>query len=401
MTFRRSFASALLVAAPLSIALVACGGAPVESSDIDALEAETAAEDQALMNSRPGSFSIQFGIMGYAGGCFKGPGVCSVGPSTPTLANATGLYDGNGTLWLTAKSVPADVVKAGGVTIGAPIALNTTSSISLKVPDGLALQPGFFSGKLSGLATGPMTFGIKLAPVLGTPNWATYADAVEVAAYGASVANPKNRFDWVGRLHNKAMLYGRSVLTRGAAPSAVDSTTANFLSAEGVKVDTTKFFASGVSKFTAELRASTAPAEYLVRSGKMSSRGAAYYARIVDASTKNALAGDFSTSRTLEAQIAADRSLPAQESDTLLATAAIGRYSAAFVISTGLLQGAEAMKANPIVKADISGGIGGGISGAVTGAVVVPVVGSVPGWVVGGVAGAAGASLGEWVSSWF
>lgn len=370
------------IASLVTIAFSVFAGCAIDASKSGQTSDETTEVAQDSF-SRPGRLNIQFGIVGYAGGCFKGPGICSIGASpSPWDANATGVYSSTGVLTLsfTKEAVPFDLRAEGGLKIEAPIAIDDKAARTLKAPTGLEIQPGFYAVRSDVDAKGSIVVDVKVAP---------------------SCANAANPYDWVGQLHNKAMVYGRSVLTKGASPEAVDATTAKFMASEGIVVDTTKFFASGANKFSAELFASSSPADFLVKTGKMSPRGAGYYVKILDASLKNALAGDYRANKKVEVEIMADKELPEQESDVLLATASIGRYSAAYVISTGVTTGPEPMQAPPIVKADISGAVGGGVAGATSGAVVVPVVGSVPGWVAGTVLGGVGASLGEWVSSWF
>jgi len=371
----RAFGIASLVAIAFSV----FAGCAIDNSQSGQTADETTEVAQDSF-ARPGRLNIQFGIIGYAGGCFKGPGICSIGNSpSPWDANANGVYNGaNGvlSLSLTAASIPFDLRAEGGLKVEAPIAIDAKAARSLKAPEGLEIQPGFYAVRSDVESKTSIVVDVKVA---------------------SSFANPANPFDWVGKLHNKAMVYGRSVLPTGATPEAVDATTAKFLASEGITLDTTKFFSSGVNKFSAELFASTAPGDYLVKSGRMSPLGASYYVKILDASLKNALSGDYSANKAIEFEIMKDKELSEQESGALLATASVGRYSAAYVISTGV----DTAQAHPIVKADVSGAIGGGISGAIGGAVVVPVVGSVPGWVAGAVLGGVGASLGEWVSSWF
>lgn len=355
---------ALRFASLVTLALSVFAGCAVENGQPDQTTDETKTTEGAL--SRPWPLNIQFGIIGFAGGCFRGPGICSIGTSpTWDLYNALGTFDQKETLSLslTAKSIPFSL--ADGLKITAPVALDGKN---------LEIQPGTYYVKSS--TSTSVVVDVRVAPV-----W----------------ANASNPHDWVGKLHNKAMAYGRGVLPTGASPDSVDATVTKFLASEGITLDTTKFFSSGVNKLAAELFASSTPGDLLVKTGKLSDRGAAYYGRILDASLNYALKGDYGTSKKIELEIMSDKSLTAQESDSLLVTASVGRYSAAYVLSSG----APEAQQHPIVKADVSGAIGGAVSGAIGGAVVVPVVGSVPGWIAGGVLGGVGASLGEWVSSWF
>ncbi|MBI2390106.1 MAG: hypothetical protein HYV09_11010 [Deltaproteobacteria bacterium] len=388
------------IASVVTIALSVFAGCAIDGSQSErGADETTGVAQESLSTPHPGRLNIQFGITGYAGGCFKGPGICSIGSSpSPWDANATGVYGSEGvlTLSLDRESTPFDLRASGGLKIEAPIALDAKIARSLGAPGAITIQPGFYAVRSDVDGKGPIVIDVKVTPVKSDADWNSATD--EISVYGGRVANPANKFDWVGRLHNKAMVYGRSVLTKGATPEAVDATTAKFIGSVGITVDTTKFFASGANKFSAELFASKAPDELLVKTGKMSPRGASYFVKILDASVNDALSGDYRANKRIEVEIMTDKTLPEQESDVLLATSSVGRYSAAYVLSTGDV---EPMQAPPIVKADVSGAVGGAVSGAVGGAVVVPVVGSVPGYVVGGVLGGVGASLGEWVASWF
>ena len=201
------------------------------------------------------------------------------------------------------------------------------------------------------------------------------------------IPNPQNPYDQIGKLHNDGLAsVGNSIqwAKTNTSPETIFSETGKFLDSQNMTRDFASSYQRAKGSFDAVLQKRQTTSTDDMTAG-LSPKATSYIKQATDAITNSSVPNPKIIAATfirIESDVMSDASLSKDEQSAVLASLAVGRYSADYwtnftTQNAGMItnSGNSTLlnsKVKDVVKADLKGALAGAISGAIKGALAGP-----------------------------